>query len=289
MSDCGIVKDLLPLYADDVCSIESKKLVVEHLSECEDCQRELESYELDIKAKNAIEKEAVKRFKKKTEKRVVLKVICVILAVAISAFGVANAVWYLRFVKPFDKFDEKLEKFDEKQNEYMAKYDEKTSMTEVILGEKNSYGIDTEKYEKLGFSMRMPEYLDNDGVIQINDGKNESKEIRTDIEVRIGSNGDYKFLVNLMYDPVTDEDFYWPCFVIDENMNLILTDVEKDVNKEYKHYMNNRTEEEAKAYIRERIEEDNAEDQKLYNEYYDTVRDLMIILHEGFGIGNVTA
>ena len=32
---------------------------------------------------------------------------------------------------------------------------------------------------------------------------------------------------------------------------------------------------------------DNDED--AYNEYYDTVRDLMIILHEGFGIGNVTA
>ena len=282
MDKCAIVKDLLPLYADDVCSIESKKLVAEHLSECEECCKELESYELNVITGNVAEKEAVKKFKKKTERRIVKKFISIVLIVAIGAFGVANAVWYFRFAKPFDKFAEK-------QNEYMAKYDEKTSMIEAILGENNSYGIDTKKYEKLDIYMRMPEYLDNDGVIQIDDGKNASKEIRTDIEVRIGSNGDYKFLVNLMYDPVTDEDFYWPCFVIDENMNLILTDVEKDVNKEYKHYMNNRTEEEAKAYIRERIEEDNAEDQKLYNEYYDTVRDLMIILHEGFGIGNVTA
>ena len=69
MSDCGIVKDLLPLYADNVCSIESKKLVIEHLADCEECQKELDGYELDIKARNAIEKEAVKRFKKKTERR----------------------------------------------------------------------------------------------------------------------------------------------------------------------------------------------------------------------------
>ncbi|MBQ7296030.1 MAG: zf-HC2 domain-containing protein [Clostridia bacterium] len=282
MSDCGIVKDLLPLYADGVCSIESKKLVSEHLADCESCQKELESYELDVITNAADEKAAVKKFKKRTEKKVAVKIISIILVVAIGAFGIANAVWYFRYAKPFDKFAEK-------QNEYMAKFDEETSRIEAILGENNSYAIDTEKYENLAIYMRMPEYLDNDGVIQIVDGKNETQEIRTDIEVRLGSNGDCEFLVNLMYDPVTDEDFYWPCFVIDENMNLILTDVEEYVNKKYKYYMNNRTEEEAKAVVREMIEEDNAEDQKLYDEYYDTVRDLMIVLHEALGIGNVTA
>ena len=30
---CDIIKDLLPLYADDVCSDESKKAVDEHLKE----------------------------------------------------------------------------------------------------------------------------------------------------------------------------------------------------------------------------------------------------------------
>ena len=36
---CGIVKDLLPLYIDGVCSEESKALVQAHLSECEKCQK----------------------------------------------------------------------------------------------------------------------------------------------------------------------------------------------------------------------------------------------------------
>lgn len=35
---CNVNKDLLPLYVDDVCSEESKDLVEEHLSECEECQ-----------------------------------------------------------------------------------------------------------------------------------------------------------------------------------------------------------------------------------------------------------
>lgn len=35
---CELVKDLLPLYHDDVCSEESKKIVEEHLSECDSCK-----------------------------------------------------------------------------------------------------------------------------------------------------------------------------------------------------------------------------------------------------------
>lgn len=36
---CDVNKDLLPLYVDDVCSEESKDLVKEHLSGCEECRR----------------------------------------------------------------------------------------------------------------------------------------------------------------------------------------------------------------------------------------------------------
>lgn len=35
---CGIIRDLLPLYIDGVCSEESKKAMEEHLSECSDCK-----------------------------------------------------------------------------------------------------------------------------------------------------------------------------------------------------------------------------------------------------------
>lgn len=36
--NCGIAKDLLPLYVDEVCSQESKGAIEEHLSECQDCK-----------------------------------------------------------------------------------------------------------------------------------------------------------------------------------------------------------------------------------------------------------
>lgn len=37
--NCQIIRDLLPLYCDDVCSRESRQAVEEHLAVCPDCQR----------------------------------------------------------------------------------------------------------------------------------------------------------------------------------------------------------------------------------------------------------
>ncbi|WP_066638582.1 zf-HC2 domain-containing protein [Desulfolucanica intricata] len=46
---CEIIKDLLPLYYDEVCSSESKKMVEGHLAECSSCKRELDRIKTDIK------------------------------------------------------------------------------------------------------------------------------------------------------------------------------------------------------------------------------------------------
>lgn len=36
--ECGIIRDLMPLYHDNVCSVESRAAVEEHISECNDCR-----------------------------------------------------------------------------------------------------------------------------------------------------------------------------------------------------------------------------------------------------------
>ena len=36
-NSCDVIRDLLPLYADDACSEDSRRLVDEHLAECPDC------------------------------------------------------------------------------------------------------------------------------------------------------------------------------------------------------------------------------------------------------------
>ena len=40
---CNIIRDLIPLYIDGVCSEESKKVVDEHLEECNECKTYLSS------------------------------------------------------------------------------------------------------------------------------------------------------------------------------------------------------------------------------------------------------
>ena len=39
---CNVIRDLLPLYADQICSEESRELVDGHLAQCGDCSALLE-------------------------------------------------------------------------------------------------------------------------------------------------------------------------------------------------------------------------------------------------------
>lgn len=41
--NCDIIKDLIPSYLDEICSESSKKAVKEHLAQCPDCRRHLET------------------------------------------------------------------------------------------------------------------------------------------------------------------------------------------------------------------------------------------------------
>lgn len=46
--ECAIIEDLLPLYADGVCSQESRKIVEEHLAQCENCRAALEQMQAQM-------------------------------------------------------------------------------------------------------------------------------------------------------------------------------------------------------------------------------------------------
>lgn len=47
---CNVVKDLLPLYVDNICSKESKEIVEQHLSECVDCK----AYYISLRENNTL-------------------------------------------------------------------------------------------------------------------------------------------------------------------------------------------------------------------------------------------
>ena len=69
---CDIIRDLLPLYHDGVCSEDSKKMVEEHLANCKSCNDELEAMaqalNVNEKYNNLSDAEAVKNISKRWKK-----------------------------------------------------------------------------------------------------------------------------------------------------------------------------------------------------------------------------
>ena len=45
---CEIIRDLLPLYQDDICSEKSRNAIEEHIKECESCRTYLKKMEGEI-------------------------------------------------------------------------------------------------------------------------------------------------------------------------------------------------------------------------------------------------
>ena len=55
---CCVVKDILPLYAENLCSEETAEIVREHIENCESCRRLSEEVEIEDKAPKKIPDEA---------------------------------------------------------------------------------------------------------------------------------------------------------------------------------------------------------------------------------------
>jgi hypothetical protein len=84
---CRIIEDLLPLYVDDVCSEESKKLIESHVSTCEECHKKLEEMKYSIPKydiQNNIDDGAMLKklsdtWKAKTKLNVKSSILCIII------------------------------------------------------------------------------------------------------------------------------------------------------------------------------------------------------------------
>lgn len=89
---CEVIQDLLPLYVDEICSEHSKRLVKEHLRECEKCRKTIDEtrsvpdmvIQPDKREKDSI----VTRSLKKIRRRWVMSLIAVLLIIPLSLLGV---------------------------------------------------------------------------------------------------------------------------------------------------------------------------------------------------------
>ena len=70
--DCDVIRDLLPLYADDACSGKSREAVEEHLRDCPDCRGMLDrlrktELESDLQSeKGEVIRYGAKRFRRRS-------------------------------------------------------------------------------------------------------------------------------------------------------------------------------------------------------------------------------
>lgn len=79
---CNIIKDLLPLYAEDMVSQDTKALVDDHLCGCDSCTKELEALKQAPKVPVEVETASLKRVEDTIRKRKILTAATAVLTLA---------------------------------------------------------------------------------------------------------------------------------------------------------------------------------------------------------------
>lgn len=90
--ECGVISDLLPLYADGVCSEESRALIERHLEECQSCAEALERLKSAVPLEKDAEGTPLKKLKKKLRVR---RTVIIAVTALLTAFLLLIGYYYL--------------------------------------------------------------------------------------------------------------------------------------------------------------------------------------------------
>ena len=87
MKDCGIVKDLLPLVAEELASEESTAFVEEHLKTCADCRAAFEAMKAPVEAEPAAPLKTVRKAVKRRGLLIAGLIACLVAALIFGVFA----------------------------------------------------------------------------------------------------------------------------------------------------------------------------------------------------------
>ena len=161
---CGLIKDIMPLFVDEVCSEESRSAVKEHLNECEKCREyllKLQSEEIVVEKNNKKEEELIKadslkKIKKKLNsrlKRIVISSACAVVALI--------SVYHILFTMPIK--DVSLEDVSVSVEVYptdeLEKIDDGSDAVNTIRADEND---NTVKIPDLGSRIKVSENVINE-------------------------------------------------------------------------------------------------------------------------------
>lgn len=85
---CDIIRDILPLYAEDMVSRDTKELAQEHLARCESCRRELDGICTAMAVPVEVEPGALEQVERGIRRRVLLTAATAVLVVLTILAGV---------------------------------------------------------------------------------------------------------------------------------------------------------------------------------------------------------
>ena len=102
MRNCEIIKDLLPLYKEDLLSEESKTFVEEHLKTCPECENLLKE-EIEIESKNTKPLDFVEKRIKKEARYSTLAAIALIGSILIFIISYLNTPRHIEYDKDLYK------------------------------------------------------------------------------------------------------------------------------------------------------------------------------------------
>ena len=102
--NCNVIKDLLPLYLDKACSLESKELVEEHLSNCANCQKYLDELKDNIVLTKTNEETILKKIKQKLNLKIIRNSLLITFSILLVAFIILRFWSFYEFTekKPKD-------------------------------------------------------------------------------------------------------------------------------------------------------------------------------------------
>lgn len=118
--DCEIIKDLLPIYCDGVCSERSKNAVEEHLEECENCKKikaDFENCYLNSNINLKEEKSKIKMIKDIRKKLTVKKIMISIISIALTFAVILGTYCILTIPKKQIKYYDDMVTVVEKAND----------------------------------------------------------------------------------------------------------------------------------------------------------------------------
>lgn len=111
--NCNIIRDMLPLYVDDVVSNDTKTMVEEHLEHCEECQKEVNLMKHEVYIPAEKEDSIIKNFKKKWRyKKLVISGLSILLT-GLILFGTYVFVFHYETVVPYSESLIKIETQDD--------------------------------------------------------------------------------------------------------------------------------------------------------------------------------